>query len=64
MMFPHPLVEEEGCTEWTLKFQRSRANALAVDYFSLEQRIATAAVTWYRGIRETLILLILMLLDN
>jgi hypothetical protein len=33
---------------------RSRANAWRIDYISVgSKRIAVAAVTWYRGIRET-----------
>jgi hypothetical protein len=43
---------------------RSRANAWRIDYISVgNKKIAvTAAVTWYRGIRETFNFLILMLL--
>jgi hypothetical protein len=43
---------------------RSRANAWRADYISVgNKKIAvTAAVTWYRGIRETFNFLILMLL--
>jgi hypothetical protein len=37
--------------EWTLKFREAEQTRLRADYFSLEQRIATAGVTWYRGIR-------------
>jgi hypothetical protein len=32
---------------------RSRANALGIDYISVGVIAVTAAVTWYRGIRET-----------
>jgi hypothetical protein len=54
MMFLILLVEElEGCLEWTLKFQPSK-RAWRIDYISVgSKRIAAAAVTWYRGIRET-----------
>jgi hypothetical protein len=57
MMFLILLVEElEGCLEWTLKFQEKPSKrAWWIDYISVgNKRIAvTAAVTWYRGIRET-----------
>jgi hypothetical protein len=66
MMFLILLVEElEGCLEWTLKFQEKPSKrAWRIDYISVGvKRIAvTAAVTWYRGIRETFNSLILMLL--
>jgi hypothetical protein len=53
-MFLILLVELEGCLEWTLKFQEE-ANALGGLIISQSGvKIAvTAAVTWYRGIRET-----------
>jgi hypothetical protein len=55
MMFLILLVEElEGCLEWTLKFPEAEQTRLAIDYISVgSKRIAAAAVTWYRGIRET-----------
>jgi hypothetical protein len=55
MMFLILLVEElEGCLEWTLKFQEEAEQTRLADYISVGSRIAvTAAVTWYRGIRET-----------
>jgi hypothetical protein len=56
MMFLILLVEElEGCLEWTLKFQEEAEQTRLADYISVgSKRIAvTAAVTWYRGIRET-----------
>jgi hypothetical protein len=65
MMFLILLVEElEGCLEWTLKFQEEAEQTLGGLIISQSGvKIAvTAAVTWYRGIRELLILLILMLL--
>jgi hypothetical protein len=58
MMFLILVEELEGCLEWTLKFQEEAKRAWRIDYISVgSKRIAvTAAVTWYRGIRETLIL--------
>jgi hypothetical protein len=55
MMFLILLVEElEGCLEWTLKFQEEAEQTLGGLIISQSGKIAvTAAVTWYRGIRET-----------
>jgi hypothetical protein len=70
MMFLILLVEElEGCLEWTLKFQEEAEQTLGgliISQSGVKKIAVTAAVTWYRGIRNfnSLILMLLIILTG